>query len=804
MKPFHLLSAASFLAIILSFCIHGCGGGGLTSNTPPVSNGGIPDTSFGMAGYAVTDIRTNYGNAIIYAAALQQDGKILVAGDDTYSSGFALSRFNSDGSIDLSFGVRGIVTTTFGRAYYAHAYAIALQPDGKILAAGEATAAGNNYSDFTLVRYKADGSLDNSFGTGGIVTTSVDPYNDYAKSITLQTDGKIIVAGVAPYLGLHAIVRYNSDGSPDSSFGSGGIVTRGSGGGASSAALQSDGKIVVAGPSLSGAFIARYNNDGSIDTSFQGSGLTYTTLSTINALSLQGDGKIVAGSGGNDFIVARYTSSGTPDTTFGTGGIATTDLGNTIEGVKTILLQGDGKLVAVGSSGSNAGSSAFALVRYNTDGSLDGTFGAAGVTTTKIDTLSDWANAAAIQIDGKIIAAGSTRESSGANYFKFALARYKSNGSLDTSFDGDGIATTPVWNANSNDSARAMAIQGDGKIVAAGYSRYPTWLRYNSNGSLDTTFGQGGIALKQLSINIAAIAIQNDGKLISAGTAGSGSYYPCTGTDFGLVRLNPDGSLDSSFGNSGLIRTDLQSPCSNDGAMSLALQGDGKIVVAGYSGTSIAVARYNSDGSLDTSFGVNGVVISVTGSAYAVAIQQDGKIVVAGSPNSTLIRFNTDGSMDTTFGLNGWLETTGAFALAMTLQPDGKIVVAGATFPPTGASAFALLRYLPSGILDNSFSGGGKVITPIGTISDIAYAVTVQPDGKVVTAGGSAHASLGYNYGFAMVRYNSDGNIDTHFGQNGIVLPMTHNPVYALALQSDGKILAAGGDFDFSVARYLP
>jgi uncharacterized delta-60 repeat protein len=404
------------------------------------------------------------------------------------------------------------------------------------------------------------------------------------------------------------------------------------------------------------------------------------------------------------------------------------------------------------------------------------------------------------------------------------------SGSLDTGFGKSGIVTTSI--GSGDDAAHALGIQSDGKIVVAGNSSNSNsskndfaLARYNTDGSLDTGFGTGGIITTSIgSINDAASAlgIQSDGKIVAAGSSYNGSKY-----DFALARYNANGTLDTGFGTGGIVTTSIGS--NNDYANAL-IQSDGRIVVAGRSFNSssnkydFALVRYNANGTLDTTFGTGGIVTTSIGSgsiydyAYALGIQPVGKIVVAGYSyngskyNFALVRYNANGTLDTTFGTGGIVTTSigssDDAAHALGIQSDGKIVVAGSSYG--SKYNFALVRYNANGTLDTTFGTGGIVTTPIGSDWDYAYALGIQPsDGKIVAAGSS---NSGSNYDFALVRYNTDGSLDTGFGTGGIVTtPIGSSDDYALALgiQSDGRIVAAGysyngSNYDFALVRYLP
>ena len=378
-------------------------------------------------------------------------------------------------------------------------------------------------------------------------------------------------------------------------------------------------------------------------------------------------------------------SDGNVTTDFGSASIGSNDLG------RSVALQADGKILVAGSNGS-----AFALARYNADGTLDGSFGTSGkVSTTFASYMNDQAYGVAVQADGKILVAGQAS-------YGFALARYNADGSLDASFDTDGKVTTSDFS-----SAQSVAVQADGKIVVAGYG-----------------YGNGN------------------------------------GNDFALVRYNANGSLDSSFDTDGKILTDFGF---SDSGNSVTVQKDGKILVAGTSGDNFALVRYNANGSLDTGFDTDGKLTTDFGSyeqANSVALQADGKILVAGSSGGAfaLARYNTDGSLDTSFDIDGKLTTSfpdSAFGQAVTIQADGKILVAGWTYGSNLSYDFILVRYNANGSLDTSFDGDGKLTANLGS-TDQAYSLVLQADGKILVAGNSGND-------FALARFNTDGSMDTSF-----------------------------------------
>jgi uncharacterized delta-60 repeat protein/LPXTG-motif cell wall-anchored protein len=376
----------------------------------------------------------------------------------------------------------------------------------------------------------APGDLDPTFGDAGKVTTAI---GEEARAVAVQPDGKIILAGYADTgVRVFAVTRYNPDGTLDSTFGTGGTQTTTFGGnsGAYAVAVQPDGKIVLGG--------SAYN--------------------------------------GFTFAVARYNADGTPDLTFGVGGIETTSVGDAAEG-RAMALQPDGKIVLAGYGGDG---DVFAAVRYNSDATLDPSFGSGGIQTTAVGEFSG-ANAVAIQSDGTILLAGWT-DVLGNGDHDFAMLRYDSDGSLDPTFGTGGMQTTAIGSAAAEDAASAMAVLPDGKILVGGYTTGDdqdfALARYEPDGSLDTGFGTGGKQITEIGTGddaANAMAVQPDGKIVLGG------YAAGADRDFAVVRYEPDGSLDTGFGTGGKRTTEVRT--GDDAANAIAVQADGKIILAGYS-----------------------------------------------------------------------------------------------------------------------------------------------------------------------------------------------------------------------------
>jgi uncharacterized delta-60 repeat protein len=369
------------------------------------------------------------------------------------------------------------------------------------------------------------------------------------------------------------------------------------------------------------------------------------------------------------------------------------------------------------------------------EGALDTSFGNGGsVMTTFAGVAQTGVADMAQQADGKLVAAGS--EYTGTRY-GFALARYTSTGALDATFGTGGKVITNV--TAGNDFVTGIALQQDGKILAAGYSSTSTYnvfcaARYLTNGSLDTTFGTGGkltLAVGSGHAQATAIALQTDGKILLAGTAvGRRSQ------DFAIVRLLANGSLDSKFGTKGVVLTDFGAAA--DAAQALAIDGAGNIVAAGYAmlsqGMSFAVARYIPDGTLDASFGVRGqMTTTVYGneSASTVAIQTDGSVLIGGRSSGGLavLRYQSNGVVDPSFGNGGLFfqackTADGINALA--LESDGGIVAVGKT---------ACLWLTKAGALDPGYGTGGVVDMQPSCGMSFAASVLIQSDGRVAVGG---------------------------------------------------------------------
>lgn len=390
------------------------------------------------------------------------------------------------------------------------------------------------------------------------------------------------------------------------------------------------------------------------------------------------------------------------------------------------------------------------------DGALDPSFGTGGKVITDFQQ-HDYAYAIALQPDGKIILAGySTVPMNPGHNYVFAMARYNPDGTLDNTFGTGGRDTFDLGFTTSYDeTAWSMALQPDGKIILAG-NHFNTnndfaLARFNADGSIDNTFGTNGVVMTNFGTQdvIFCVALQPDGKIVACGYTG---LIP-NQNDFALARYNSDGTLDNTFGTNGKVITDFGD---REEAWSLKILADGKLLVGGFSGFDFAVARYNSDGTLDNTFGGTGkLTTDFVGNdcGRALVVQNDGKYVLWGFNDSDYVynfvgaRYNTNGSLDNTFGSNGKakVESPGQLMLyTAALQIDNKFVVGGEMLDD-----FFVARFLSNGAIDNSFDTNGIATVDFMNWGDQGFALAIQPDNKIVL-GGNIHN--GSNRDFALCR----------------------------------------------------
>lgn len=421
-------------------------------------------------------------------------------------------------------------------------------------------------------------------------------------------------------------------------------------------------------------------------------------------------------------------------------------------------------------------------------GDLDPDFGSGGKVTTRFTSLEDRAFDVAVQSDGKIVAVGAGYQSN------FALSRYDPNGSLDTTFGGDGTVITA--SGSDRGAAQSVVVQPDGKIVVAGYTSLFSdgefaVFRYNPDGSLDTSFSGDGKATTDLGAygdQAFDVGLQSDGKIVVVGE----SFFSGDGYHLGLVRYDSDGSLDTSFSGDGKL---TQKFGDTEEARSLVIQENGKIVVGVDTGNiGFLLVRYNPDGTPDGTYGDGGVAQTFLGHSGrdrgSLALQSDGKVVAVS--NSYVGRFNSDGNRDRTFSS----VAPPVYSLnAIAIQPNGKIVAVGEKrVAGSDNTMFAVYRYKHDGSFDTAFGNGGGVVTDFSPGPDVARSLAIEPTGNIVAAGYANNPDAGYS-DFALARYlNPDKAVP--------------DPVIGLtATSADGQLSLSWynplQDYDFEYTRVL-
>ncbi len=429
------------------------------------------------------------------------------------------------------------------------------------------------------------------------------------------------------------------------------------------------------------------------------------------------------------FSSQLYAQAGLLDNTYGNGGKATTAVGTGNSEGWGMAIQDDWSVV-VGGFEYNGIDSNFALIRYKPNGTLDSTFGLNGEVITPMGNGSSVIYSVALQPDGKIIAGGTAWNGS---KFKFALARYNTNGTLDSTYGTNGKVITSL--SNGNDKIRSVGVKYDDWSVVVGGASFGgsnmdfALAKYKTDGTLDSTFGTNGKVTTDISNGtdiIFSLAFESDWSVVVGGFAFNGLKM-----NFALAKYTANGALDNTFGTGGKVVTSIGDSADLIWSISVDTSSH-KIIAGGFSGNGInndfALARYNGDGSLDNTFGVQGKTVTDMGgndeAIYAVVRQPDGKIVAAGNSNTggadnnALTRYNTNGTLDSTFGTNGivisQLSTGDNEAYAAVIQPDGKIVTSGFA-TDNNQSYFFAARYLTGlslGVVDFSVSNNQLLIYP--------------------------------------------------------------------------------------------
>lgn len=707
------------------------------------------------------------------------------------------------GAFDPTFGSGGIVTQDFIGATRDVAADVAVQTDGKVVVVGSVyggAVSGSNF-DFTMARYDARGRLDRRFGGGdGLVTTDIASTHDSAGHVLIRPDGKILVIGTAG--GQLAIVRYKSNGSLDEMFGDGGKMVSESGGGyIMGAELLPDGAVIVLGESK----LVRVSADGDETQILATPTRQDDGFHTVHDLLVQPDGRILL-SGRYEYMeesewgeitydqalqLTRLMPDGTPDLSFGDRGVfrAPPEESRRFPMGGSLALQPDGRIIVV---------AGLTVARFDRNGTLDPSFGDGGVARHE---LIEWNNirSAAVAPDGRIILAGRVipyRQDADS-----LLVVLKPDGSLDTKFSRDGILAD--GSVTRDDEIHAVALAPGGRIVTAGaiydaQIRRSDFLigRYQRDGRHDRSFGRRGKAkvgfTGSLDERLRKLVLQPDGKIILAGMSGD---------DAMIVRYLPDGSLDPSFGNGGLFRDSFsrdwaagRASLDADEVLDVVLLDDDRLLALL---ADFLVIRLTADGKLDASFGNGGVARPALGAddhrATAMAVMSDGSLVVVGGAAAgqrghfAAARFTPDGSPDHTFGENGVaLIPSAGWAEHVAVQDDGKIVLVGHDAAEYGSPVVTLVRLLPDGALDPSFSGDGVV-----HLQDRDGYPFWGKHVRVDTAGRLLVEATRYLWGNppVLLRFLPDGTLDESYGTAGVWRPPDYFPARNPILLSDGTIL---------------
>lgn len=494
------------------------------------------------------------------------------------------------------------------------------------------------------------------------------------------------------------------------------------------------------------------------------------------------------------------------DATFGNGGKVITPINDT-SAANDIAIQPDGKII-IGGNTTLAGANYSTLVRYNDDGSLDNTFGSGGKIVTQLKDRSLIASIA-IQPDGKIVAGGTAHNYSTDLFLdsSYAIVRFKMDGSIDSLFGNNGITTVKM--SDGTGELKKLLIKSDGKILSAGFVDKPTFesipvlVQLNQNGSLDSSFGSNG--KQEGYINdiekITDIVLAKDGKIYATGQMRNWEFVG----DFALLRFLPNGSLDSSFGSNGVVKTDFNGNYNDlkvENALALVILPDSSLVVTGYDLTTpatFALAKYKMNGSLDSTFGTGGKaitsVLGISGFANDILADHSGNIFVCGyaaqssNSNFAIAKYFSNGRLDSSYGRNG-IDTTDFFgfsdiAYTSAIQDDGKIILAGQAGQNTNYS-IALARYtmnvLPLKLLSfSAIKDGGNNLLQWQTAQEInvdRFEIERSFNGREYTTIGKVNAGLS-KYNFTDVK------------------PFTGINYYRL------KMIDRDGRFEYSVVRMI-
>jgi len=573
---------------------------------------------------------------------------------------------------------------------------------------------------------------------------------------------------------------------------------------------------------------------GDLDSTFNGTGLARYAfgpdLDRGQGVVAQTDGKlVVAGKtrerGVDKFAVARYLTDGSLDTSFGDGGHVVFHMGELSSGAQDVRVQSDGKIVVAGWSYDFSYHYKFAVLRLNADGSVDNTFGSGGKVLTVIGGFWDIGYCTRVQSDGKIVVAGSSRPNLNSTNYDMSIIRLNTNGTLDTSFDGDGIKTIDLH--AKRDQIFGMTIQSDGKLLFVGteqevnFAQLLAVVRLNTNGSFDTSFSGDGIATMSILGNGdygLSVVYSPASQFLVASIAVAGEAYDGSTYHVAVGRFNVDGSIDTSFNGTGHVVTVVGQRSTGEDLIVHSSVLERKYAVAGWakmnsSQSDFLILRYLGNGALDTSFNGSGSELRYVGGtvdagAYGFVYQSPNYTLAGtGTPSSdldfTMVRLSSAGVLDTSFGVGGIamdnLGTMGASAHDVAVQPDGKLLAVGTRTDNLGV----VVRYNADGTPDSSFGvqGSSPFTVPSGLFSE--GRILIRSDASLLVTGNTYYSQWAE---FCFTRMDPNG-VDL-----GTVTaaPADFNHCVGAAILSDGKILLAGNSHTipsnwtgFSMARFL-
>ncbi len=736
-------------------------------------------------------------------------------------------QFDVEGNPDPSFGQGGIVVLNQLKTDASAADAVLL-PDGKLLITGKYLNSNSGPHHF-VVRLREDGSLDTGFGTGGIAGHPDTDLVIWGSSIAVQPDGKIVMGGtkftfIPPGSGYFsfALVRFLPDGLVDSSFGENGVAERlALNGDVLAIAFGTDSTIYAGGIINSSSLLMRFLYNGTPDASFGQDGVVFLPDPWgVSELLVQPDGRVIVGGAkkGADHrgFVRRLLPDGSIDYTFEDPGI--TNWAQLIG-----LAEGPDRRIVVGMFDYLE----LRIFAYLPDGQRDTSFDK----TLPLPPDYYFYTGLSLQADGKIVVGG--RREDDFLFHDFCLFRLTEMLEADSSFGKNGFALQNFGTSHS--CLTSVFVDNQNRIIAGGDATYvdrttiinlPTVhsagfvSRFQPDGTLDNTFSRNGfVALPDDPAKLNLFTLQPDGKIIAAGASTVTFSY----SNFGAARLLPNGNIDKLFGpySNGFTEKILDSDIYEAYISAVAIAPDDAIIVIGQvldaeDKQRIALVRFDAYGWPDPLFGTDGLLYfeGIPGNFQLNAglVQPDGKILVAGTypspvPNIFLVRFLPDGVLDNTFGANGIalkpLSGVTYRLNALALQSDGRILLCGNQ--GTSNTNLVVGRLNPDGTPDHTFSDDGVTVIN-NAVSENGYALATQTDGKMVVAGLSGSSIAAVNSNPMLVRLLPNGVPDSSFAGTGYLVTDLpgDNRLKALAIQPDGSYLGAGySNNDYLMIRYL-